>query len=229
MFRAKSELGQNDVLVVRSDDYGPHTPASSLRPGSRNDADADAADRIEDRDVLAVINSLSSQGGNGCAEIVLEDGSTWLASSMANGSFEFTHIDSRGCTKTARWARRRPAPWMTGTAPAGSPTPQPPPPEPWWTFSVMDPESKRHPVMGSLTPDSVELYDTYNTLSASSGRYPLAALQPRARRPRLPVGAPAGEGDCGGDAGKESHAGHGSLDRPAPARLAGLGQPQGFL
>ncbi|POR33999.1 Uncharacterized protein TPAR_05801 [Tolypocladium paradoxum] len=166
MLGAKPELGQNDVLVVRSDDYGPSTPESS--PGTDN-----AGDSLHDRDVVAVISALP-QHSSDSAEIVLEDGATWVASAMANGSYEFTRIDVQGRTTTARWVRRSLASTRSSSASAGpSYTPSlPQPPEYKWTFSVIDPSSKRHPIMGSLTSDSVQIYDTYNTLSTSSRRYP---------------------------------------------------------
>ncbi|PHH84232.1 hypothetical protein CDD83_2275 [Cordyceps sp. RAO-2017] len=168
LFRAKPELGQDDVLVVRSDDYGPPTPDSS----SPYADDADDG-KIDDRDVLAVISARPHAAPH-CAEIALEDGSTWLAAPMANGSFEFTHIDDRGFRTTARWVRRSLASTRNSTASMASfgTAASDQAPASKWTFSIMDPSSRRHPVMGSLTPESVEVYDSYNTLSSSSGRYP---------------------------------------------------------
>ncbi|KND88687.1 hypothetical protein TOPH_06738 [Tolypocladium ophioglossoides CBS 100239] len=162
---ARPELGQNDVLVVRSDDYGPSTPGSS--PATDN-----AGDSLDDRDVVAVISAPPQQSN--CAEIVLEGGATWVANLMANGSYEFTQIDDQGRTTTARWVRRSLASTRNSSVsigPSHTPT-SPQPPECKWTFSLIDPSSRRHPIMGSLTSDSVEIYDTYNTLSTSSRRYP---------------------------------------------------------
>lgn len=161
MFRARPELGQDDVLVVRSDDYGPgSSPCHS-----------DSA--VDDQDVLAVISAVSQQG-SACAEIALEDGSTWLASTIANGSFEFTSVDDHGTTTTARWARRSLLSTRSSSPSVGPPgTPLSEQSSGFrWTFSVIDPSSRRHPIMGSLTPESIEVYDSYNTLSTSSGRYP---------------------------------------------------------
>ncbi|KAM4063173.1 hypothetical protein HRG_010263 [Hirsutella rhossiliensis] len=164
MFRVKPELGQDDVLVVRSDDYGPPTPTPSP---SHPDG------TVHDQDVLAVISAIP-QRGSSCAEIALEDGSTWLASPMANGSFEFTSVDDYGITTTARWARRSLLSTRNSSASIGPPNTPPLEQAPGfkWTFSVIDPSSRRHPIMGSLTPDSLEVYDSYTTLSTSSRRYP---------------------------------------------------------
>ncbi|PHH59715.1 hypothetical protein CDD81_2633 [Ophiocordyceps australis] len=162
MFGAKSELGPNDALLVRSDDYEPSTPGSQR---------TETSDNIEDRDVVAVISPLLPQQENNesCAEIVLEDGSSWLASSINNGSFEFNYVDDEGCVTTARWVRRAAASARYSSSSFSRETQ---PTEPRWTFSIIDPSSRRHPIMGSLTSESVQVYETYTTLSTSSGKCP---------------------------------------------------------
>ncbi|RDA92382.1 hypothetical protein CP533_4724, partial [Ophiocordyceps camponoti-saundersi (nom. inval.)] len=150
IFRARPQLSQDQVLVVRSDHTGPPSVSG-----------------INDRDVLAVI----SAANHGCADISLDDGSTWAASPKANGSFEFTTVDDQDRLVTARWVRRWSAPTSKrGSSFTGSSTP--PPLGLRWTFSLIDPSTRRHPVMGSLTPDAVDVYDSFHTLSASSGLYP---------------------------------------------------------
>lgn len=159
-FGLKPELGQDDVLVVRSDDYGPSVAAAS--------SPCRLGDAFDDRDVLAVI---SARPG-GCAEIALDDGSSWLASPVANGSFEFTSTGPRGHTTTARWVRKGARNSSASASCPSTPPMEPPSPSLKWTFSVIDPSTRRHPIMGSLTPDAVSVYDSYNTLSKSSGRHP---------------------------------------------------------
>ncbi|KYK61056.1 hypothetical protein DCS_02196 [Drechmeria coniospora] len=167
MFRSKAELGTDDVLVVRSDDYGPPSAGSSFASPSPN-RDADG------RDVLAVISPTPQ--ADACAEIVLEDGSTWTADLVAGGSYEFTHVEDDGSTTTARWVRRSSAATRNSSSSLGPMLPGTPPPpladERRWTFSIIDPSTRRHPILGCLTPDMAEIYDTYTTLSTASGRYP---------------------------------------------------------
>lgn len=167
MFGAKPELSQDDVLIVRSDDYEPSTPPLSTEPGNTGGS-------LNGKDVLAVISAMSN-GSNNCAKIALEGGSTWLSNLMSNGSYEFTHIDDQGGTTTARWVRRYLASTRNSSAsigPANTPTVvSQQPAEYKWTFSIIDPSSKRHPIMGNLTSKSVEIYDTYTTLPTSGGRY----------------------------------------------------------
>ncbi|PFH61295.1 hypothetical protein XA68_17712 [Ophiocordyceps unilateralis] len=143
IFRPKPQLGQDQVLVVRSDHSGPQSPPATPISG------------VNDRDVLAVISTLP-QAGHHCADISLEDGATWAASPMANGSYEFTTVDDQDRIVTARWVRRS---LKHGDGFR-------------WTFSLMDPSSRRHPVMGSLTNEVIDVYDSYHTLSASSSLYP---------------------------------------------------------
>lgn len=163
LFRAKPTLGANDLLIVRSEDYD--TPAS---PGS-----LDAEDSLDQRDVVAVISPLP-QMGDESAEIVMEDGSTWESSLMPNGSYEFIGVDERGRISTARWVKKTSMPTSPMPSSYGEPTPpsSPLPAEVKWTFSMIHPDTRRHPIMGSLMSSTLDVFDTYNTMSTSSGRYP---------------------------------------------------------
>ncbi|RDA88661.1 hypothetical protein CP532_4016 [Ophiocordyceps camponoti-leonardi (nom. inval.)] len=155
IFRARPQLSQDQVLVVRSDHTGPPSVSG-----------------INDRDVLAVITAAAAAAADDrCAAISLDDGSTWEASPKANGSFEFTTVDDQDRVITARWVRRCSPPTnKRGSSSTGGSTS--PPPGLRWTFSLIDPSTRRHPVMGSLTPDAVDVYDSFHTLSASSRLYP---------------------------------------------------------
>ncbi|KAF5681153.1 hypothetical protein FDENT_8209 [Fusarium denticulatum] len=163
LFHTKPTLGINDLLIVRSEDYD--TPAS---PGS-----LDTEDSLDQRDVVAVISPLP-QMGDESAEIVMEDGSTWESSLMANGSYEFIGVDERGRISTARWVKKTSTP--TSPMPKNNgeqtPPPSPLPAEVKWTFSMIHPDTRRHPIMGSLMSNTLDVFDTYNTMSTSSGRYP---------------------------------------------------------
>ncbi|KAF4972101.1 hypothetical protein FSARC_1241 [Fusarium sarcochroum] len=163
LFRTKPVLGLNDLLIVRSEDYD--TPAS---PGS-----LDAEDSLDQRDVVAVISPLSHMGDES-AEIVMEDGSTWETSLMSNGSYEFIGVDERGRISTARWVKKTSTPTSPMPRNNGEQTPpsSPLPAEVKWTFSMIHPDTRRHPIMGSLASNTLDVFDTYNTMSTSSGRYP---------------------------------------------------------
>lgn len=163
LFRTKPVLGLNDLLIVRSEDYGAPTSPGSL----------DTEDCIDQRDLISVISPLS-QTGDDSAEIVMEDGSTWESSLMANGSYEFIGVDERGRISTARWVKKTSTPIFlhTRTASDGSFPASPGPSDAKWTFSMIHPDTRRHPIMGSMTSNTLDVFDTYNTMSTSSGRYP---------------------------------------------------------
>ena len=163
MFRIKGELGLNDVILVRSEDYD--TPASD---NSEEDGDEDSLDK---RELVAVISPILRMEDQ--AEIVLGDGSVWMATPIANGSYEFTHVDAQGARKTARWVKKTCKPSQArsqGSSVASTPSPDNA--DYTFRFSLIDPMTRRHPIMATLTPTALEVLDTYTTISSSSGRYP---------------------------------------------------------
>ncbi|CCF38472.1 hypothetical protein CH063_01918 [Colletotrichum higginsianum] len=164
MFRVKGQLGMNGLILAKSEDYD--TPA--------DDSDGDEKD-LDKRDLVAVISPVARREGerrdsSDQTEIVLADGSVWTATQTSNGSYDFVHVDDVGQATTARWVRRNARPLSTATCTAVS-TPAPAS-EYKFTFSILDPELRRHPVMATLTPTNLEILDNYTTVSQSSGRYP---------------------------------------------------------
>jgi len=166
LFGVKGELGLHDVILVKSEDYGAHN--------SDMESEGDEED-LEKRELVAVLSPLKREDR---AEVVLEDGAVWVAIPLANGSFDLIHTDEHGNTTTARWVRR------SLVKPPGTPLPEPASPrsesplasqpvsEHKFTFSLIDPQSRRHPIMGTLTSSSLEILDNYTTVSPSSRRYP---------------------------------------------------------
>ncbi|KAL7919019.1 hypothetical protein ACQKWADRAFT_323277 [Trichoderma austrokoningii] len=178
MFYAKPHLGQNDLLLVRSEDYGvPHNHHHHphLHHHDNTDSNSNSKD-LDHQDVLAVVSTTSDDD---YVEIVFQDGSTWVSSRMANGSYEFNHVNEQGENVKARWVKRSlmspRASWGSAqtatTAAPPSPT-SPTAPDSRWTFSIIDPSTRRHPIQGILNSTSLEVFDTYNTMSTSSGIYP---------------------------------------------------------
>lgn len=166
LFGMKPQLGQDDLLILRSEDY------SDLND---DDASSSHTATFDDRELLAVISPLPDLGDDR-SEIIVEDGTVWATDRLASGTYEFTSTDITGKEIVARWVKRpinghRPRHSLGGSA-DGSPLPTPPLPEYKWTFSIVDPHTRRHPILGVITGSELEIYDTYNTLSASSGRFP---------------------------------------------------------
>ncbi|KAF2972561.1 hypothetical protein GQX73_g928 [Xylaria multiplex] len=161
----KRELSGQDILLIRSEDYASRV--------SRSESDCDE-DGIMTRDLLAILSPSKTEDR---AEIVMAEGMVWVATTRSSGnsySYEFTSVDSIGRTITARWVRKQ----IVSTSLPGTPTsPNHNPAKPQlsdtkFTFSFLDPGCRRHPVLATLTSTSLNIPDTYTTVSQSPNRSP---------------------------------------------------------
>ena len=164
-FRGKGELGHNDVMVVKSEAYD--TPEGQAAEESDSDSEG-----LASRDLIAVICQLPKDegGSHGRAEIVLGDGSIWVATPLPNGSYEFTKTLESGEKLTARWVKRT-TPRNAGDLAAPNSTNN----DTKFTFSMIDPNSRRHPILGSITQKTLDIPDFYTTVTPLSGRLPPAS------------------------------------------------------
>ena len=168
VFRGKDGLGANDVVVVSSEEYGPskRLDAVSEEPGEEG---------WYSRDVLATICQLRKDkgGSQGKAEVCLNDGTCWQATPLQNGNYEFISIDEFGDKTTARWVRRPQGvrrrssgiqpPVLSGVQPDDSKK---------FNFSIINPLSRRHPIIASLNPTTLDIQDSYTSSSSSSAVHP---------------------------------------------------------
>lgn len=162
MFRGKAVLGMNDVLVVRSEEY------ESQDDSTTETADSDE-ENLASRDMMAVICQMPKDAGGalGKAEIVMSDGSVWTATPLLNGLYEFTTSDERCNKTTARWVKRstrRSSADFSSGVPSATPFK--------YTFSIIDPNSRRHPIMGTLTQSTLDIPDFYTSVSPSAKKHP---------------------------------------------------------
>lgn len=161
MFKGKGQLGANDVMVVKSEDYD----APDDQTAEEHESDEEG---LANRDLLAVICQMSKEcgGSEGKAEIVLNDG-RWVASPLPNNSFNFVCEDERGNETTARWAKvrkvtaRKSLDLLDGFANDDIK----------FTFSILDPNSRRHPIIATLTQAKLDIPNSY-TISSSASKYP---------------------------------------------------------
>jgi hypothetical protein len=162
MFKGKGELGANDVLVVKSEDYDT--------PDDENDEDVCDDESLANREVLAVICQL--RGLPGVAEICLGDGSVWYGTAMPKGVFEFVTTDpATGERTVARWVQRV-SPRRHSSFPPTSVAGPSAHDDFKYLFSILHPNSRRHPILASLTQKILDIPDSYTTVSSSAGRYP---------------------------------------------------------
>jgi len=89
---------------------------------------------------------------------------------MPNGNYEFSWSDGIN-TKISRWVRR-PISRVDGDTrePLASGTNSPTRHK--YLFSIIDPDSRRHPTMATLTQNTLDISDTFTTVSASASRFP---------------------------------------------------------
>jgi hypothetical protein len=162
MFRGKAELGVNDVMVVKSEEY--NTSDDHVENDSESDEEG-----LGNRELMAVICQMRKDcgGSQGRAEIVLSDGSVWVATPLPNGLYEFTTVNERGNAVTARWVKRSSRRSTAGVVenPVANN-------EFKFAFSIIDPNSRRHPIMASLTQSTLDIPDSYISVSSSAGKCP---------------------------------------------------------
>lgn len=167
LFGAKGEIGPRDLVLVQSEDY--------------TNGEEDKESGNERQKPIAVIRRGRAQGDK--EEIVMDDGTVWTCTDE-KGFHSFVHVDEHGRSMTARWVKRSGAKRVsslssTRTSSSSNSNPGIIPnaadstdPDYRYTFSLINPLSRRHPILAALTPQSLEIFDSYTTPSASQGRYP---------------------------------------------------------
>jgi hypothetical protein len=100
----------------------------------------------------------------------LSDGTVWVATPLPNGSFEFVTIDENHVTTKARWVKRS-GPRNGGGLVGSTNTNQ----EFKYTFSIIDPNTRRHPIVASITQTTLDIPDHYTSVSSSAGKHPPTA------------------------------------------------------
>ncbi|KAM0163283.1 hypothetical protein ACHAQE_003397 [Botrytis cinerea] len=153
-FRGKGVLGANDIMIVRSEDYD--TPEPSI-----DDTDSDE-EGFSNRDLVAVVCQMPKDegGSQGKAEIVLGDGSVWFASPLPTGSYEMTKFDESGAkVTTIRWVKKAYHHNISDL----------PNNDVKFNFSIIDPNSRRHAILATLTQTKLDIPDYYTSLSPPPG------------------------------------------------------------
>lgn len=160
LYRGTGELKINDVMIVRSDDYDALD--------EEREVESVADDSTADRDILAVICQVP-KGDLGTVEICLEDGSRWNAGPSAKGALELVKTDPVTGERTiARWVPRGTSRRNSLQTPARGPAGA----EPRYQFSFIDPSTRRHPILATLTQGTLKISDTYSPVASSEEEHP---------------------------------------------------------
>lgn len=161
-FKGKAGLGADDLVIVSSENYETAVP-DAQDPGELFE---DA--RWEEREIVAAVCQLSKEksGFQGRGEICLNTGAVWIASKLGNGSYEFVLTDEHGLKTIARWVLKSPR--QRTTLVAQSRPRSLSLEERKFNFSVLNPNSRRHAVTGTLDQHSIEVSDRYSNPAGGS-------------------------------------------------------------
>lgn len=162
MFRRKNGLCPYDVIIVMSDLY-ERTRAAIPEMHANSEGDDE-----DQREVVATVCQMLQEEARskGKAEICLNFGPVWEATPLPSGSYEFVAHTDDGI-RVMRWALRgknRRGPMPPGTQ-TGDETKR-------FTFSVIDPNTRRHPVIASMTKNQLEVNNEYSAAVARSNTGP---------------------------------------------------------
>lgn len=160
LFRGRNGLGPNDLVIVMSELY--ERTVSSI---------PEAASRLEDdnhdhREVVATICQMLHEDARvkGKAEICLNFGPVWEATPLPSGSYEFVARTANGL-RVMRWALRSAKSRRLSSV---NPTTNSREEGKRFTFSVIDPQTRRHPVIASMTRNQLEVFDEYSSVVRSN-------------------------------------------------------------
>lgn len=169
----KHGVGTQDLVFLASEDFGD-----------------DDEESLRSRHMVASVSveykKAHGEEGKGSKVTVirLDNGPQWEISQTSSGGYEFVAHEDNGNVLVARWnprsagTRRRSYQTQASDSDDG---------ERKFQFSIVNPNSKKHPILGYLAKQTIEIIDRYPLPSISS---PLAspATTPPQSRPGSPVG-----------------------------------------
>lgn len=163
MCKGKDGLGANDLVVVSSEAY-------DTLPTSTNEKHDDSEEESWDhREVVATICQLRKEegGARGKVEICLNHGPSWEATPLLNGAYEFVASENSGSKTVARWVPRIPAKRRRSNTLQSRTTARPVEEDKKFNFSIVNPNSRRHPIIASITRKTIDILDRYQRPSSS--------------------------------------------------------------
>ncbi|KAI9814615.1 MAG: hypothetical protein M1827_003171 [Pycnora praestabilis] len=171
VFGGKDRLGSHDLVIIRSEDYRGY-------PLATQDAD-DSDEKRWAREVIATICQMRKDegGAKGKVEICLNRGPSWTGTPLLNGGYELLAVDDDGAETTARWVPRS----ITGRRTSSNSYNGRDQDNQWagnnkFNFSIINPKSRRHPIIASMAQSTIDILDEYPSISPS-----LAARSPSIR------------------------------------------------
>lgn len=157
-FKGKAGLGANDLVVVSSEDY------SAEPEGTEHSEDWLEHETWKSRGIIAAICQLSQGDARSerKAEICLSQRRSWMASALSRGGYEFVSIDEHGVQKVARWIPRRKAIRRQSSSDTASAVAEVSAETPAFSFSMLDPSSRRHAIIATMDAQSMSIFNSYS-------------------------------------------------------------------
>ncbi|PGH08493.1 hypothetical protein AJ79_05982 [Helicocarpus griseus UAMH5409] len=176
--RGKDGLSTNDLVLVTSDIYE--------QPSAEDDRSISSEDDTQDqREVVATVCHHRKEGfkANGNVEICLQQGSRWEASRLPSGGYEFTGTTESGEQMCVRWVLRGKGNRRISGSSTGDSTFDD---GKRFTFSIIDPTTRRHPVIAWMSRQGIDVLDQY-PLASSIAQGPSS---PASKSPRTSTDQP---------------------------------------
>ncbi|KAL8710432.1 MAG: hypothetical protein Q9220_005033 [cf. Caloplaca sp. 1 TL-2023] len=150
IFHGRQGLGLHDLLITQSRDRSPSNVAPKGSSHYHNEDDS------MDHKVIAAICQLHPihDHGQSHTEIRFDQGSTWSATVLRSGAYEFVSHGPNEMRSLARWVPKR------ETSISDKQEAQPISPK--FKFSVIDTRQRRHPVIANMSPQSIDVNDRYS-------------------------------------------------------------------
>ncbi|EED24389.1 conserved hypothetical protein [Talaromyces stipitatus ATCC 10500] len=151
-------FGSKDLVIVTSDMY------EQVHAGDDRSVSSDESCG-EQREVVATIcqcGPASEDHPRGSkVEVALSSGACWEGIPLANGSYELVSKSGIAGSKKIRWVARDRKP-RQGTGLSSSTASSAPSSPGRFTFSVINPNTRRHAVIASMTRKGLTVFDQYS-------------------------------------------------------------------
>lgn len=146
-FSASKQGSHADLALVRAEKYHEH--------------EASLVDEDETMDILATFGITKGSHGESTARICLAQGVEWEMYRLPSGGYECTTTDAHGLKRTVRWVPKK-SKSADGAADDSASR--------RFKFSTISPNSRRHPVVASLSAAALDINDVYTLPSPASSR-----------------------------------------------------------
>ncbi|KAI1957264.1 hypothetical protein LOZ58_005884 [Ophidiomyces ophidiicola] len=152
--RGNERIGPNDLVVIHSDAYGPLAEEDEKEKTSID----------VQKDLVAVLRQPKKDESvvNGVVDVCVGQEGIWEVTSHSRNAYEFAHTDENGLRKSVRWVLRGKENRDSIGSISGSEQRSK-----RFTFSVIDPTSRRHPIIAWMTKNGIDVLDRYSPTSVS--------------------------------------------------------------